>query len=118
MMEVITALGNVVYNAQECSVTEHIEFMQRVASEMIDAGNVNLPDNLILEYVLTSIEKSPGKMFELDIQYVRRLADPTIGEAIAFFQKTESKAHIYHKKTGPKRLSPRSINEIHSKSVH
>ncbi|MBL4704061.1 MAG: DDE-type integrase/transposase/recombinase [Flavobacteriales bacterium] len=91
MMEVISALGNVVFNPKETSILEHIDFLQRIASEMIMAGKVDLPESLILEYVLKSIEKSSVTTFIQDIEHIRRLEKPTMALAIGLFQKTESK---------------------------
>jgi hypothetical protein len=90
--EVFAVLNAIVYKPYKFTLSQHIENMLVIANEVTLFGN-RLDDAMVLNYVLTSIERSHCRDFDEDCAHVRR-HDLTLAQAITLFQKTESRIGV------------------------
>ncbi len=69
---IMSSLSNAVY-VKNKTIQEHIEEMMLIANECTQVDGVAIPENLVLEYILTSIERSAcASDFEEDVKAIRR----------------------------------------------
>jgi hypothetical protein len=68
--QVISLLSNSVYNKNK-SIQEHFEEMISIAHEIDQVGGVKIANELLLEYILSSIERSSAfSTYEDDIKAI------------------------------------------------
>ncbi len=88
--DVLQLLNTAVFTPSQKTVHEHIEDMLTIANEVTVFGAVPLQDEVVLDYILNSLEKSACKDFEDDLKDIRR-RELTLVDARRLFQKTESR---------------------------
>ena len=87
--QVISLLSNSVYNKNK-SIQEHFEEMISIAHEIDQVGGVKIANELLLEYILSSIERSSAfSTYEDDIKAIRRQGD-NLQKAQSILQITQS----------------------------
>jgi hypothetical protein len=86
---IISLLNNSVYNPDR-SLSQHIEEMILIGAELPAFGGGHMPDELMREYVLASVEKSGHADLIADCQHARRM-DLTLVQTRNVFQITISK---------------------------
>ena len=88
--DVNNLMNTAVFNPKSKTIAEHIEDMLTLANEVTLAHGAPLADGLILEYILSSMERSECTDYAEDLKDIRR-RDVDLVEARRLFQKTESK---------------------------
>ena len=106
--DVLQLLNTAVFIPQQKTVHEHIEDMLTIANEVTVFGAVPLQDEVVLDYILNSLEKSACKDFEDDLKDIRRRELPLV-DARRLFQKTESRLLV--RKSVEKQASKRQRHE-------
>lgn len=82
-------LTSAVYNRSK-SIQEHVEEMMLLSTEIKQAGGYELPSEILLQFIIKSIENSSSfKDFEDDIKAIRRSGN-TLLQAQTIFQNTQS----------------------------
>jgi len=82
-------LNNVVFNPNEISISEHCEKIRNLCAVSSTYGDVNISDNLMLTYILESVEKSNVKEY-VDVVNDVRIRELTLQEAEQQFQRVHS----------------------------
>ena len=112
---VISMLTNAVY-VKNKTIQEHIEEMSLIASECTEVGGMAIPQSMVLEYILASIERSACYSdFEEDIKHIRRFGN-TLLEAQTALQITQS--NLAAKKTVEKMKAKRGRDADPAKGVN
>lgn len=106
MSQIAGLLNSAVFDPKHKSMHEHIEEMVLIGNEVTVYGGLAIPEELMREYVMVSIEKSNCDEFADDIKYARR-HNSTLQELRDMLQITVSRLEIN-----------KSINSLKKKRDH
>ena len=94
VQEVINRINSNAYDPSD-SMMQHIQYLTDLIAEMDSVTGTVTNPGLVLEWILSSIEKSATTVYAKDIDDIRR-NNKTLEEAQQLFQKTESHLTMSH----------------------
>ena len=88
--DILSAITTAKFDHSIHTIAQHIEILQTLAEELEKAGEPPVTNNMMLEFILSSIERGSSKVFQKDVEDIRR-RKLTLLDAQELFQSTASK---------------------------